>query len=211
MQLAYVAKLTDHKQLASIGRMIGRAFLVDPQFTAQFPDPVDRLRHTTELYIGDLRNCLQYGSVWVAQGQDGTPVGAITLLDMPKRVATTAGDEPNQSQPGGIWTELIDQFDPHEAECLRIIDDTQTGPWRYISVLAVAPEHQGTGIGADLLDHTIAIADREGIALGILTEVLRTVRYYQRFGFHIIEEGSETRPVQFWVLLRPASESAIGR
>lgn len=180
--------------------MIGRAFLADPVFTAQFPDPADRLRHTTELYTGDLRNCLRYGSVWIVQSPEGTPIGAITLLDMPKRPAT---NPENGNRPiSTVWNELIDRFDPHESDCLRIIDDTQTGPWRYISVIAVDPDHQGSGIGADLLNHTIAIADQEGTSLGIMTEIPRTVRYYQRFGFHILKEGSKSDPVQFWVLLR---------
>lgn len=179
--------------------MIGRAFLADPVFTANDPDPTERLRRTTELYTGDLRNCLQYGSVWIAQSEASDPIGAITLLDMPKRRTTP----PDTQAPTTIWEDLIARFDPDERDGLELLDATQSTAWRYISVLAVDPDHQGTGIGTDLLNHTIASADSEGRALGIMTEIPRTVRYYQRFGFHIIREGSESDPVTFWVLLRP--------
>ncbi len=181
-----------------LAHLIGRAFLADPVFTANYPVPADRLRHTTELYTGDLRNCLQYGSVWTAQSPSGDPIGAITLLDMPKR-----SNLPDSATHTTIWEELIARFDPDERDGLELLDTTQSTPWRYISVLAVDPDHQGTGIGTDLLNHTIATADHDRRALGIMTEIPRTVRYYQRFGFHIIHEGSESDPVRFWVLLRP--------
>lgn len=102
-----------------------------------------------------------------------------------------------------IWEDLIAHVDPDERDGLELLDTTQSSAWRYISVLAVDPDHQGTGIGTDLLNHTITTADHQGIALGIMTEIPRTVRYYQRFGFKIIRAGNEAHPVKFWVLLRP--------
>ena len=183
--------------------MIGRTFAAGPVFTAQFPDPDERLRHCIEIYTGDVIRCLRDGSVWVAEGENGAVLGAITLVEMPARSAP-AGTDPAAAtgSPTAAWTDMMATFDADEAAGLEALAATQSGPWRYISVLAVDPAHQGEGIGTSLMRHTIAGADHDGLALGIMTEVLRTVRYYERLGFHIIRDGNEHDPVRYWVLLR---------
>lgn len=65
-----------------------------------------------------------------------------------------------------------------------------------LSLLVVAPEHQGNGIGGELLGRTLAYADGAGAGIVLASEDPRAIRSYGRAGFALlptlIAEGEVT-------------------
>jgi GNAT superfamily N-acetyltransferase len=63
----------------------------------------------------------------------------------------------------------------------------------YLSIVGVAPSAQGQGIGARLLEPTLAEADEAGVDCYLETFDSRNPRFYQRLGFSAV--GSHIEPV----------------
>ncbi len=80
--------------------------------------------------------------------------------------------------------------------------DVPTPHW-YLSMLAVAPQSQGRGIGGQLIQPILQQADRDGLPCYLETTTEGAVRFYQRHGFVIKRE--EVLPgfnVPIWTMLR---------
>ena len=63
----------------------------------------------------------------------------------------------------------------------------------YLSIVGVAPSAQGQGIGARLLERTLAEADEAGVNCYLETFDGRNHNFYQRLGFFAV--GSHVEPV----------------
>jgi GNAT superfamily N-acetyltransferase len=63
----------------------------------------------------------------------------------------------------------------------------------YLSIVGVAPSAQGHGIGARLIEPTLAEADEAGVNCYLETFDSRNPRFYQRLGFSAL--GSHVEPV----------------
>jgi GNAT superfamily N-acetyltransferase len=81
---------------------------------------------------------------------------------------------------------IIDFMRPRAS---AVIDEST---W-YLSIVGVAPAAQGRGIGARLIEHTLAEADEAGVACYLETFDSRNPRFYQRLGFSAV--GSHVEPV----------------
>lgn len=80
--------------------------------------------------------------------------------------------------------------------------DVPTPHW-YLSMLAVAPNSQGRGVGGQLLQPILQQADRDGLSCYLETTTPGAMRFYQRHGFAIKRE--EVLPgfnVPIWTMLR---------
>jgi GNAT superfamily N-acetyltransferase len=76
----------------------------------------------------------------------------------------------------------------------------------YLSIVAVAPEVQGRGLGARLLRPTLAEADAAGVACYLETFSRQTLSFYERLGFVARAEFDEpTTRAQYTVLARGPS------
>ena len=72
------------------------------------------------------------------------------------------------------------------------------GIW-YLSILGVAPEHQGQGLGARLLEPVLAL----GQSSYLETFGQRSVRFYERLGYEMRAEFLErVTGLPYWVLVR---------
>jgi len=58
-------------------------------------------------------------------------------------------------------------------------------PHYYLSLLAVAPERQGKGIGSALLKPVLDRCDEEGMCAYTATDTMPNVRFYEKKGFRI--------------------------
>lgn len=76
-------------------------------------------------------------------------------------------------------------------------------PHVYVSVLAVAPQHQGNGYGAYLLDRVWETSKHHRDSLGVCldTQNPNNLAYYKRHGFKIIGE-CQIEDLQSWCLYR---------
>ncbi len=73
----------------------------------------------------------------------------------------------------------------------------------YLQLLACAPEHQRTGVGAALMEGTLARADGDGVAAYLETQNEDNLAYYARFGFEVVNILSPVRAgPPLWALRR---------
>ena len=61
-------------------------------------------------------------------------------------------------------------------------------PHWYLATLGTAPERQGQGVGAALLQPVLDLADAEGMPAYLESSKERNVPFYARFGFEVVEE-----------------------
>jgi len=83
----------------------------------------------------------------------------------------------------------------------------------YLSIVAIAPEAQGRGLGARLLAPTLAEADAAAAACYLETFNPRSLRFYERLGFLTRAEFDEpTTRARYRIMVRaPAQCATIGR
>jgi ribosomal protein S18 acetylase RimI-like enzyme len=100
------------------------------------------------------------------------------------------------------YTAIINFMHPRAQQAIP------AGAW-YLSILGVAPERQGQGLGERLLRPTLEQADHKSAACYLETFNEKSIRFYNRMGFH--ETASYLEPVtqfRYWILARPPELSA---
>lgn len=76
------------------------------------------------------------------------------------------------------------------------------GAW-YLSIVGVAPEAQGRGLGSQLLMPTLAEADAAVAQCYLETFSARNIRFYNRLGFHMLQVFLEpTTKAQYSLMIR---------
>jgi ribosomal protein S18 acetylase RimI-like enzyme len=87
--------------------------------------------------------------------------------------------------------EQMDKYHPHE-------------PHWYLPMIGVDPIQQGRGFGSVLLQHALAVCDRDGMPAYLESSNPKNVPLYQRHGFEVtgtVQAGSS--PTIFPMLRRP--------
>lgn len=77
----------------------------------------------------------------------------------------------------------------------------------YLSILGLAPHHQGLGLGQQLMEPILNQTDALGVPTYLETFTPRNITFYQRLGYE--ESASFIEPVtaaEYWVLLRQPQE-----
>lgn len=78
----------------------------------------------------------------------------------------------------------------------------------YLSIVAVAPEQQGRGLGVRLLTPTLAEADAAGARCYLETFSSRSMKFYERLGFVARETFAEpTAQARYTLMIRPSREA----
>jgi ribosomal protein S18 acetylase RimI-like enzyme len=80
-----------------------------------------------------------------------------------------------------------------------------SGPHWYLMIVGVAPELQGQGRGAALVEEGLDRANREALPCYLETSAERNLRLYERLGFQVVESarlGVGGPPA--WAMLREA-------
>jgi GNAT superfamily N-acetyltransferase len=104
-------------------------------------------------------------------------------------VASITSDEVARYE---AFTKVLDAMTPDESH------------W-YLGLLGTSPDRQRTGIARALLEHGLAIADRDGIPTFLETGMPGNVAFYRTFGFDIVAEADVQSGPTVWGLLRPPS------
>ena len=79
----------------------------------------------------------------------------------------------------------------------------------YLSIVAIAPEAQGRGLGARLLEPTLAEADAAAAVCYLETFNRRSLRFYERFGFVTRAEFDEpTTRARYQLMVRAPGDGA---
>lgn len=80
------------------------------------------------------------------------------------------------------------------------------GPYWYLALLAVAPEHQGKGHGGALLRALCSRADAERKAIYLETQSASNESLYRHFGFATVKHVQLDGGVEIWEMVRPAQQ-----
>jgi GNAT superfamily N-acetyltransferase len=75
----------------------------------------------------------------------------------------------------------------------------------YLSIVGVAPNAQGQGVGGRLIRATLAEADQVGASSFLETYSRRNLHFYERLGFSVV--ASHEEPItksQYWIMQRGA-------
>jgi ribosomal protein S18 acetylase RimI-like enzyme len=80
---------------------------------------------------------------------------------------------------------------------------------RWIHTICIVPEHQGKGIGTEVLRRVISQAKEQKMSLYLsVSKVNPARRLYERLGFRVIEETTHHFKMQFYAALK--SEAGVG-
>jgi ribosomal protein S18 acetylase RimI-like enzyme len=61
-------------------------------------------------------------------------------------------------------------------------------PHWYVLVLGVHPDHQGKGLGGELLSQVLQKADEDGVAVYLESNNPKNLDFYRKYGFEVTEE-----------------------
>lgn len=83
-------------------------------------------------------------------------------------------------------------------------------PHWYISVLGVHPDHQGKGLGGELLRPILQKADKESVIVYLECSNPNSLDFYRKYGFEVMEEIVPVRccPPILGLVRKPISESS---
>ncbi len=185
--------------------MLVRAFLVDPIYTALFPDSVEREQSLQRLFGAMVSYSLVYGQIYTTPGVEGAACWLSpgdteitwwrilrTGLGLQRAVARF-----NPKARRNFMAVLAYTDELHKREA--------PGPHWYLWALGVEPGCQGRGIGSRLIQPVLAKADNDGVPCYLETQTVRNVAFYQKRGFEVVRDGQVPgQEVRIWTMLREA-------
>ncbi len=149
------------------------AFAADPMTRWSWPDPRTYLDAFPKLarafggaaFLKGTAHRVDGGAgvaLWLPPGvePDGEAMGALMQ-------STLKG--PALMDGAGIMQQMM-AFHPHE-------------PHWYLPLIGIDPQHQGKGLGGTLLDHALALSDRDGVPAYLESSNPRNIGLYERHGF----------------------------
>jgi ribosomal protein S18 acetylase RimI-like enzyme len=192
-------------QKAQAGKMLARAFLTDPAYTALFPDSAERERALQRLFGAVVGYSLVYGLVhttpavegaacWLSPGNTEVTLWRMLRTGLGLQRAVAAFN-PQARQEFMAALAYMDEIHKREVP----------GPHWYLWALGVEPGCQGQGIGSRLIRPVLSQADQDGLPCYLETQTERNVAFYQKRGFQVVSDGVVPgQEVRIWAMLREA-------
>jgi GNAT superfamily N-acetyltransferase len=182
--------------LDTLSQVIAEAFHRLPQSRWLIPDPAARRAILPGYFHLLAEHAMSNGLVHTTADRAGAalwlPPGAPEPAGYPARLAAATGP----------WA---DRFWAFDATLDR--HHPQNVPHWHLAILAVRPDRQGQGLGTALLRAHHDQLDRDaGTAAYLEAATQRTVRLYQRHGYHLTPGGSFRLPASgppMWPMIRP--------
>lgn len=175
------------ENLPEVAAVLSRAFRDNPGLGGILRgDPPDKRAHVLfGCMLGFARAALRHGTVEVVR-HDGRLVAASLVLPpgafpMPLSGQLTTATGVLRTRPGRAH-----RFARAEHELRK---RHLPGLHYYLWFLGVEPEHQGRGLGSELLRSLIARADAEAMPCYLETDLERNVALYRRHGFEVLGES----------------------
>ena len=173
--------------------MLARAFAIDPAFGYLFPDPQRRERGLRDFFARNLRTHLPHRCTHALLDPQGQPYATVTLrppggIHVSALTMLRRGLLPFALAHGRATVQrlfwLRRTYDALEAETAR------GARHFYVHMMAVAPERQGRGHGARLLEQILECetARAPDLPAVLTTHLPRNVVFYQRHGFEVADE-----------------------
>ena len=173
--VARVVGPDEHDRVVDI--LVG-AFYTDPTWAWAFPDPTLRRSQQAAVWRLLVEGAARYPSVWLNADATATavwiPPGGTELS--PEQAASLgpllvellgAADAPRVLDMFGAF----EAVHPHDADHY------------YLTLLGTDPAHRGKGLGLQLLEDTLALADEDAMPAYLEASNPVNVALYERYGF----------------------------
>ncbi|MDH5798918.1 MAG: GNAT family N-acetyltransferase [Paracoccaceae bacterium] len=179
-----------------IGALLALSFAADPFVRWLMPDAQkmieDSSRHPRRAYapafdlgtvhiLGDFAGA----AMWLPPGAESDRSEEIAAAE-----DTVAPTFPRE------FPELL-----HRSEAYR----PATPHW-YLGLIAVDPVHRGKGHGTRLLEHGLALCDRDGLPAYLESTNAANLTVYKRAGFELLDEVQVGTSPKRYPMLRPARD-----
>jgi GNAT superfamily N-acetyltransferase len=170
-----IARATPDR-VPDLATLLGRAFADDPMLVWPFgpgrTDVITDFFRAFDERIAALGWLWEAGrglgvAAWIPPGRDD----AMLHIDRTIR-PTLVGAE---ARHGELWEWIAGNF-PDE-------------PFWYLDHIAVKADHRGSGLGAALIGHGLAFADRDGVPAFLETGRPENVGYYEHRGFRTVSDA----------------------
>lgn len=183
--------------LPAISELLADAFTLDP--IAYYPFGPETAHERLRRFFGrfDLR-FVEHGWLWTIDDAQAIaawipPGGRDRYLEA--TVEASAELEPLSADERPRWEAFWDWID----------NQRPVGPHWYLEHVAVAEGLRGRGIGKVLVQFGCDAADRSGDPAFLVTSKERNVRFYERFGFRVMDVAAGPPGVpDMWFMLREA-------
>lgn len=164
-----------------VTRILASAFVAEPFAVGLLPrGPIDH--RLLRLFARMTFEALRSGGMTYLAYTDGTPVGAALWQPPGTRVRKRTAILGAPTYLRVFGGRLVDAIRSQLAvECQR-----PTTPHWYLKALGVLPGKQGLGVGSALMRDRLAVADRHHHCAFLETSTDENVRFYQRFGFRVV-------------------------
>jgi GNAT superfamily N-acetyltransferase len=164
------------QQVPALAAMLGASFADDPMLV--WPFGAGKTEMITNFFRAFDEQIVELGWLW--EGGDGLGVAAWippgsdeAMMDIDRAIRPTlVGAESRHSE---MWEWIAEQF--------------PDGPFWYLDHIAVKAESRGSGLGAALIQHGLAFADRDGVPAFLETGRPGNVGYYERRGFRTVSDA----------------------
>ncbi|MEV0465462.1 GNAT family N-acetyltransferase [Nocardia tengchongensis] len=197
------ARLITEADVPTAVDTLARAFADYPytRYVIDADNHLERIRRYQELCL--TRIAMVYGKVWIVDGgravaawstPDRDPTAA--FAEMEAELGELIGD---RSEAAAASEAAIEPYRPHE-------------PVWMLNTVAVAPEHQGRGLGTAVLRPGIEEAARAGYPAFLETSSEANVRFYQHLGFEVTADVTlADNGLRTWCMRREPSQESQWR
>ncbi|BEP12724.1 GNAT family N-acetyltransferase [Acidothermaceae bacterium B102] len=173
-----VARVAGADDLDRVVEILTGAFFTDPTWSWAFPDPERRPAQLAALWRLLVEGAARYPSVWLNADATATavwipPGGTELSVEQDERVAPLLVDLLGADDAPRVlrMMEGFAEHHPHNAEHY------------YLTLLGTDPAHRGKGLGLQLLEDTLALADEDGVGAYLEASNPVNVALYARYGF----------------------------
>lgn len=175
-----------------LGALLAVSFAADPFVRWLNPDPLVFLRDSALHPRRAYAPAFEAGTLFVI----GDFQGAALWLP-PGADTDWSGDAGPEESPPGL---------PPDFAALMAASALHhpTGPHWYLGLLAVDIAARGKGLGTQLLEHTLALVDRDRLPAYLESTNGTNLTLYRRFGFELLEEVRVGKSPARYPMLRPA-------
>jgi ribosomal protein S18 acetylase RimI-like enzyme len=188
-------------QTVQAGELLARAFHEDPLYTLVIPETGKRAKVLSWLFDRVVRYSLLYGQVHTTRTLEG-----VACWLPPGHTELTIGRLMHSglyATPLKMGLPAYRRFDTYMGYSAELHKRLAPESHWYLWAVGVDPASQGKGIGGRLLEAMLARASAEGTACYLETGVESSIRFYEKHGFQVVEEGQvpgQALPV--WAMLR---------
>lgn len=159
------------------------AFGADVVTRAFYPDPLDHLKHFSEMMRINIEPAIGDGTAFYVEGFKAAAIWFPPAVDTDAQEAEKARGK----RMGKLMEETIikEGKDDLFAAVGQLFEAHPEAPHWYLMSIGVDPYHQNAGLGGVLMKHVLPRSDADGIFAYLESSNPRNVPFYERHGFEV--------------------------